>query len=386
VADLADIATGVKRPYESAKESFLESAKDVVSGTAFEVGGAVAPKMLGMAGRQAGRLVKPALGRLSGVGTGAVEEAMRGSKAFNQALRGKLSGEDVVANAKSALNKLIDVRGAKYRQRLAQISEMSDPIDVKPIANKLSDLMGKYNITIGPTGKIDTSRIAMGKKGRKDIQEIIDVVGSWGKRQGDATPVGLDTLKRQLDDFYSESSQARQFVTSLKNKVKEVISESVPEYKIMLKDYSEATGLIKDIEAGLMLRKQGMSGRIVADQTLRRLMSSMKDNFKLRKELVEVLGNKAGVDLGGQIAGYTMKSPIPVGLAGTGPLLVGQAAYATVNPKFWPVLAASSPRVQAEFLNVFGRFVRGAAAKDALMMKESIKQSLIGIRRENKEN
>jgi hypothetical protein len=82
----------------------------------------------------------------------------------------------------------------------------------------------------------------------------------------------------------------------------------------------------------------------------------MKDNFELRRDLVNTLGSKSGADLSGQIAGYTMRSPIPVGLAGTGPAIAAEVALAKyVDPHFWPMIAASSPRVAAEFLKVFGK-------------------------------
>lgn len=387
-ADWLDyFAEGGKAPI--GKEAYSRTLGALSEGATYEMLGPSLPAAVGLGARTFGKVAKPVLGRLSGVGTGAVNEAMQSSAMFNKALRGKIKPEEIVANAKGALQSLVDARGTKYRQALTAISKTKGPVDTRPITKTIKDLCKKYNISISraPNGEmlIDSSRIAMGKKGRKDIEEILQSISNWGSRPGDTSPLGMDTLKRQLDDFYSESSQARQFVTSLKNKVIDTISASVPEYKTMLSEYSEATGLIKDIESGLVLRKQGMTGRVVADQTLRRLLSSMRDNYALRKELVEVLGNKAGVDLGGQIAGYAMRSPIPVGLAGTGPMLAGQAAFAFVNPKFWPVLAASSPRVQAEFLSKFGKLVQAAAKTDKMMMQKGLTQYLI-YRNRQKEN
>lgn len=387
-ADSLDMLSGVKKPYSGAKEAFLESAKDVAMGTAFAAGGEAAPVAIKSGARLLGKVARPTLGRLSGVGTGAINESIKTSVMYRKALRGKITATEIVDNAKNALQKLVARRSANYRASLAKISEHSDDIDMAPIRKKLKGLMEEYNVSVraGKEGlKIDTSRVAMGKKGRKDIKELIEGVSGWGSKKGDATPIGLDTLKRQLDDFYSDSSQARAFVKSLTESVKKTASDAVPEYKRMLKDYSEATTLIKDIESGLMLRKKGMSGRIIADQTLRRLLSSMRDNFALRKELVEVLGNSTATDLSGQIAGYTMRSPVPVGLAGTGTMLAGQVGYAMINPKFWPVLAASSPRVQGEFLSQFGKAMKMYQSTSKLMKSESLKQYLIANKKkENK--
>ena len=370
---------------------------DIGTGAALEMGGQAVVPALKLAAKSTGAVVKPVLGRLSGVGKEAIGEAvergaregvslnpLKSSNQFDKALRGDVSGEDIVTNARNALNSLKMQRATAYQAKLKEVAQNTQPIDMRPFKQETLDLMNKYNVkasvavntkTGQPQLQLDTSRIAMGKTGRKDIEEIIQTIAGWGSKQGDNTAEGLDVLKRQLDDFYSDSSQARQFVSALRNKVKDTIVTNVPQYDEMTKGYSEATKLIKDVEADLMLRKQGMSGRTTADKTLRRLMSSMRDNFEMRRELVDILGAKGGEDLTGQIAGYTMNTPIPRGLAGTGPLLAGQAAYAQfVNPQFWPVIAASSPRVQGEFLRMFGRGL-GEARK---VNPQAIKGAVIG--------
>lgn len=396
-ADALDQALGL-RGAPTLEEQSIGTLKDIGTGAFIQGMGMTAVPVAKSIVSGAGKVIKPILGRMSGVGTGAIDEAIKsGAKAnvlsnplanntaFDKALRGKITGEEVVENAKSAVMALKESRSSAYQQTLKTITKNSKPININPIKRSLNGLMGKYNVQVA-NGKIDTSRIAMGKTGRKDIEEIIDIVSDWGNKPGDNTVEGLDVLKRQLDDFYSDSSQARQFVISLKNSVKDTITKAVPEYERLTGGYSDATKLIKDIESGLMLRKQGISGRIVADQTLRRLMSSMRDNFALRRELVEVLGDKSGIDLLGQTAGYAMSSPIPSGLAGTGPVIAGQMAYAQfVNPSFWPVIAASSPRVQGEFLRLFGRSFGIANKIPEKIMTESIKQAMINAERSRKE-
>lgn len=405
-----------------------------------------------------GKVAKPLLGRLSGTGTGAVDEAIQsGRKAgmtlnplasktdFDLAMRGKISGDDVVANAKEALQSLKNERAAVYQEKLARISENTDPIDIQPFKDEVTEALKKFvrykeprtiSTTAGgiearavpsPTpgggyvvetapgkyfeaqgaplwfgseaqaaaaaksiskpgytmntelpGAFDWARTTVGplketKKGwtgsgsAKELKTLYDQIMSWGSKEGDLTPKGLDELKRYIDQFYSDKSDIRAFTANARKKLHNIISENVPEYREMTKGYSEATNLIGDMEAGLMLKKQGMTGRVVADQTLRRLMSSMKDNFSLRKELVDTLGAKAEQDLSGQIAGYTMRSPIPVGLAGVGPIMIGEAAMLRyVNPKLWPILVASSPRVQGEFLRMFGKAMKEVQGSQAL--------------------
>jgi len=324
-----------------------------------------------------GRTAKESLGMTTGAGKGAVDEALQGGDSFKKALRGQISGEEVVGTAKTALNAIKDKRLSDYQRHLANISGVNNPgavaadIDITPIAKKLGDQLNNYNIktSINPqTGRLvfDTSRVAMGQKGIRDIKGVIQELQQWGSKPGDQTAVGLDTLKRRLDDFYSDSSQARQFVASMKKIVADTIKKSVPEYGEMTKGYAEATSLIKDIESGLMMKKQGMSGRVTADQTLRRLTSAMRENFEMRKDLVDALGAQGGKDVAGQVAGYAMNQVVPRGLvAKLGGFGVGGAAYLhLLSPQFLPVLAASSPRIVGEFLMAFGK-AHGAVSKAA---------------------
>ncbi len=366
VADAIEAYAGHK-PIPTMGESLIESGKDVATGAMMEMGGQVGGKVLQKGLESAGEIGTALLGRMSGVGEGGPKAAIESGKqingwnildpktAFNNALRGKLTGEDVVDIAKSSLQSVKDARSAEYITRLAEIGKNTQDIDVAPINLRLRDLMKQYRIKITPEGEIDFSSVAIGNKGRKDIKEMVETVWEWK----DKTPLGLDALKRYLGDFYSESSQARSFTTSLGKSVKDTIVKHIPEYGEMTKGYSEATTLIKDLEAGLMLRKQGMTGRIISDQTLRRLTSALKEGHPLRLDLVRVLGESTGKDLEGMIAGNAMNQVLPRGLAGAPLTIVGEAALAHyVNPKFWGILVASSPRVQGEFLQMYGKVLK----------------------------
>jgi hypothetical protein len=262
-----------------------------------------------------------------------------------------------VANAKEALSAIKDKRASAYQEQLSKIQGGQES-DITPIQMKMSDLMKRFGVRVEADGSLNMTRTSLGKAGNKDVEDVVQTIRQWGNQKGDKTAVGLDTLKRQLDDFYSDSSNARGFVAALRNEVKGTIVKNVPEYSTMTKDYAEATTLIKDIESGLMLRKQGMTGRVTADQTLRRLISSMKDNFVLRRELLEVLGDQGGKDLAAEVGGVAMSQFLPRGLAGVPAGMVGMAAYLQyINPKFVPLIAASSPRIAGEFIRMLGKGV-----------------------------
>jgi len=379
-----DLLEGEYTPGIGVGKEIEKSIQDIKTGTMMEMGGQVGGKLLMKGASGLGKLGKQAIGKLTGAGEGATAKAvesgvlntaknpLKSATNFDRAMRGEMSGQEVVELAQTELGKIKNVRQSQYQASLKKIQDMGQnvptipgqpapqvkQIDPTPIRDELTKLADRYRIglKINSTGEvmIDTSQAAMGKSGRADIKEVIQEIGEWK----DFSPLGLDALKRRVADFYSDSSAARQFVISIKNTIHDTIAKDVPEYAKMTKNYEKLSTLIKDIESNLMMRKSGMSGRIVSDQTLRRISSAMKENFELRRELVDAL-SKQGEDVTGAVAGYTMKNFTPRGLSGTGMAIVGSTAAALLKPELLPLVAMSSPRVAGEFLRLFGKYAVG---------------------------
>jgi len=182
-----DMVEGVDQP-ATIGDALLGGAKDVGVGMATEMGGNVAGKVLGSTAKTAGKIGKQVIGRITGAGPGAAEEAVRGSKAFTDAMRGKVSGEEIVQSAKEALGVLKNRRADAYRAQLEKLEGMGD-LDTTPITNKAAQLMKKYNIKLNPDGTLDYSRTAVGRKGNKDLEGVMDTVVEWGTKPGDKTPL-----------------------------------------------------------------------------------------------------------------------------------------------------------------------------------------------------
>jgi ribosomal protein S17E len=342
--------------------------------------GAVAKKASPLASRTRNEL----LGMSTGAGPVPIERAVVGTPAFKEGMRGKITGDEIVENAREALESIKEKRSSEYRSQLEELTDLTKDkaskaaqIDMSPIRDKAKELYERYNVkrmgNVGPHANFDLSRVPMGKKGIRDIKEIIDKVQTWGTnkggKKGDNSALGLDTLKRQLDDFYSDSSQARGFVAELRDAVHKTISDAVPEYANMTKGYQEASTLIKDIQKTLMLQT-GNSQR-TADQVLRRLTSAMKERFELRKDLIDVLGKEGSVNLTDRIAGYSMSNTMPKGLVSRIHLGGAAALAHWVNPMLWPALAASSPRVMGEFLTAYGNASRIVKASKSAIKSAS---------------
>jgi hypothetical protein len=231
--------------------------------------------------------------------------------------------------------------------------------------------MSQYRVNVTPEGTLDFSGVAIGNKGRKDIQEMIETVWGWQ----DKTPLGIDALKRYLSDFYSDSAQARGFTARLVKKVTQTLEDQIPQYADMTRPYAETSKILNNIESNLL----GKNGRLTADRTLRRLVSSMRDDATLRRDLVNTLMEQGGQDIPGLVAGHAMSTVFPRGLAGLGTASeAGLVAFRIFSPKFLPLIAASSPRVQGEFLRMYGKALKETTGLSLPVGKMSAYLALMG--------
>ena len=91
-----------------------------------------------------GRTITETLGTTTGSGRGAIQEAIKGSSDFTKAMRGDLSGEEVVENAKGALQTIRDKRANAYKSKLAEVSQNKEPIDLTPFKESVTEDLKKF--------------------------------------------------------------------------------------------------------------------------------------------------------------------------------------------------------------------------------------------------
>ena len=374
-----------KPPLKSFTAGAVRGAKDIVESipeaAMVGMGGPVVGKALPAITKAGAKIGGQLIGKLTGTGTGAVEEAFKSGKSagvksllktttnWEKASRGALSEQEVVQNARNSLRSMKDQMRTNYLGQLEKISssKTSLPAIKSQLDQTMENLASSEKFSIRPRyddqGKLldrfDFSNSTI-VKGQAAVKRAMEDVAGWS----DTSAKGLDLLKKRLSTYIDQvktGTPAEAFLTRLEKSLDSGLKEAIPGYKEMTGGYAKAITLIKDIESGLMMRKEGMSGRIISDQTLRRLMSSLRDNFELRRTLVKSLSEQSGQDITGQVAGIAMKPLLPRGLAGTGPAIVGDVALAHfLNPAFWPTLgpivAMSSPKVAGEFVNMLGKF------------------------------
>jgi len=304
------------------------------------------------------KVAAPTLAMSSGVESEATKRALQGGPGFRKGLSGTGDLEEMVKSENTALKRLQAIRGAEYTDKLDTISKLSNQLDLTPIQNKLVELMGKkrFNIKVGPKGAYDFSRTAFQKSEIPMVESIINKIRTWGSQTDDLTPFGVDTLKKQLDNFYSDDKISSAFVSELRNEVKDVLVSGVPEYKNMVSGYEKATEKIEQIEKSLKL-----GDRKSIEGAMKSLMASLRDDNEFRRGFVESLEQVAGKDILNQLAGYQMRTITPrSGHAGLGGRILAGGVFSAIygmSPATVAIIASSSPKLVGEFLYGVGKAI-----------------------------
>lgn len=344
------------------------------------------------AAKAMGAISTEVLGLTTGVGAAPIKRAFRNpTPELIDALRGKTSIEGVFTEARDALHVIREDRASRYREQLSELENIASELNLEPIERELSTQLDNFNIKqrLNPETQeieLDFSRSTIANPSDQErIRQVVETIEEWGIQPDDATPVGLDLLKRRLDDFYSEGSNSRAFVAALRNRVREQLVRNVDGYASMVSEYAETTEMIREIERALSL-----SDKSSTDTALRKLASAMRENNEFRLSLLQKLDELSTQDLIGQVAGTTLS---PITPRGTGRFSTGINVLGgfTIDPRLLLALPFQSPRAMGEFMVALGltktqadkllklakdnRFVQGATSlpvRQALSTSTSI--------------
>lgn len=339
------------------------------AGTGAMIGGALPPalKVAGEAGKLvrkgAGGLVKHGLGMTTGTGaesiSGAYNAGKKGSTKFLDNMRGNASFDDVVVEAKSALGKMREARAADYRSGMVDISNDKSVIDFQPIQDSMS--------RIGKMGSYKGQQI--NKNAAGTVDDLAATIDNWRNLDPAEyhTPEGLDALKQAIGDIRDTTqfgTAARRAADEVYNAIKNQITAQAPTYSKVMKDYSEASALLKEIESGLSLGQKASK-----DTAVRKLQSLLRNNAQTnygnRLNLASQLEQKGGADLMPALAGQSMSSAMPRGLSG-GVQKAGALGIGVTSPGAIPAMIAAapftSPRLMGEALYGLGRLNGGLGA------------------------
>jgi len=308
----------------------------------------------------AGTVIQKTLGLATGAGDEAIKTAFSAGKAGNQSfldnMRGKVNMTDILDDAKSALTQLRIERSNQYAANKAQFVKDQSVIDFTPINDALNKLksMGSFK------GQ------QINKNAAGVVDDLSNAVDDWAKLDPKEfhTPEGLDALKQKIGDIRDVTqfgTPARRAADEMYNAVKKQITDQAPEYSKMMKDYSEASELITEIQKAFSLGEKTSK-----DTAMRKLQSLMRNNVNTnygnRLDLAKELETKGGKDLLPAIAGQALNSATPRGLQGVA--ATGTGLYGMTNPAFLAALPFQSPRLMGEASYALGRM--GGAADSAM--------------------
>lgn len=330
------------------------------AGTGAMIGGAIpAVAPIVSKGVELGRKM---IGQTTGVGDEALRQAYLAGKqggsqaeAFRTSMRGETSIDDVLASAKQNLQAMGAQRQQAYRSGMTNIKADKTVLDMKPIAQAADDAL---NMTMFK-GQVKNPAAA------EKLQAVKNEIGTWQSLDPAEfhTPEGLDALKQKVGDVLEsipfEQRQARMAVGNVYNAIKDQIKTQAPEYSNVMKDYSQASDLIKEIERSLSIGQKS-----AAETGMRKLQSLMRNNvntaYGYRTQLAQALEQAGGQQLMPQLAGQALNEWTPRGIqratSGT-----GSAALALTGniPQAAGLAAISSPRLMGETMYGAGR-VAGA--------------------------
>jgi hypothetical protein len=343
------------------------------AGTGALIGGVLpgAVRVAGEAGKLAGKavsgLTKNTLGMTTGAGAETFGTAYRAGKeggtSFLDNMRGNVQMTDVLDGAKDALSKMRIARGNQYRSGMVDIAKDKTVIDFAPIESAVSSLqkMGSFK------GQV------INKNAAGTVDEVSDLVNQWKSLDPAEfhTPEGLDALKQAIGDVRDATqfgTPGRKAADTAYNAVKAQIDLQAPAYAKVMKDYSQASEVLKEIEKSLSL-----GNKAAADTSMRKLQSLMRNNVNTnygnRLGLAKTL-EENGADILPAVAGQATSSFTPRGLQGLAATGAGLASF--TNPLTLAALPFTSPRLMGELSYGLGAMSRrGGKAANSLLNSQA---------------
>lgn len=315
-----------------------------------------------LAGKTAGKtydltsgLVKSGLGMKTGVGIEAIEQAVQsgrqGNTTFLENMRGDVPMTNVLDDAQANLAQMNLNKQKDYRSGMVDIKKDKSILDFKGIDKSLDNAQNMVSFK----GKIKDQTAA------NVVEKMRAKIDDW-KNSDPAefhTPEGLDNLKQSLwEDFGKLPREEKTAFTAGKqiyDSVKNEIGKQAPTYAKVMKEYSDASELTKEIERALSLGQTAS-----ADTAMRKLQSLMRNNvntnYGQRLNLAQQLESAGGRDLMPALAGQALSSKLPRGLQSATNIPSALLAYGTGGPALATLdLLASSPKLVGEASYKYGQ-------------------------------
>ena len=312
-------------------------------------------KAPGMAYDLVGALTKQGLALKTGVGAEPITQAVKAGREGNTTvlanMREQVPITQVLDDARSNLSKMNLDKQKDYRSGMVNIKNDKSVLDFAGIDKAIKDAENLAYFK----GKVKDKTAA------SVLNDIKAKVSDWKKSDPAEyhTPEGMDNLKQSLwEDFGKlgrEEKTAFSAGKQIYDAVKNQINAQAPEYSKVMKNYSEASDQIKEIERALSLGNTAS-----ADTAMRKLQSLMRNNvntnYGQRLELAKQLEAMGGNEIMPALAGQALSSKLPRGLQSATNIPSSYLAFGVGGPALAAIdLAASSPRLVGEAAYKYGQ-------------------------------
>jgi hypothetical protein len=317
----------------------------------------LAGKAIGKTYDLTGTAVKSGLGLKTGVGTEpltqAVQAGREGNQVFLENMRGDVPILNVLDDAKANLSQMNLNKQKDYRSGMVNIKNDKSVLDL----SKVEDALKNAENTID----FKQSGIPKDAKAVEVLKNIRIKIDKWKNLDPVEyhTPEGLDHLKQSLWEDFGKLGKDEKLAYSagkqIYDSVKTEISKQAPTYAKVMKEYSDASELTKEIERALSLGQTAS-----ADTAIRKLQSLMRNNvntnYGQRLNLAQQLESAGGRDLMPALAGQALSSKLPRGLQSATNIPSAYLAYGAGGPALATLdLLASSPRLVGETSYKYGQ-------------------------------
>jgi len=299
---------------------------------------------------------KPALGLLTGTGEDTIKAAAKAGydkdPMFWKHLTGEGDKNEPLDNARWNLNQMKQNKSNEYRSGMIDISKDKSVLDFNDIDKSLDNV--KNSISFKGISKNDSAM--------KTFNEIENEIQKWKNLDSTEyhTPEGLDALKQRINGViegipHTDKNSLR-VGHEIYNSVKKTISDQAPTYSNVMKDYSEASDQINEIEKALSI-----GDRVSSDSALKRLQSitrnNVNTNYGTRISLAEQLEREGGKKFISGLYGQALNSNTARGMAGHVEGLTTAAGF--LNPTAWGAIPLQTPSLVGKALYGGGRVAKG---------------------------
>lgn len=300
-----------------------------------------------------GKTVKHILGKTTGAGDKAIDDAFeagtKGDKSFITKMRGDINAEALERKIEDNFNKIKQNRNLAYEDDISRLKlQTADKkLDIKPVVEDVKSIIRKEG---------GGAEYLVDKETSKVLSETKDVINKFYKDPSRHNLDGFDNLKKRIANISTkEGKNADRVKTEITNSIKGQILKQSPEYQAIQNNYAKESDLINDLKKVFSLNRNANSETI-----LKKIQSTARNNantdWSYRAQLLKALDPTG--EISKEISANALNSWGYRGQGIAGLAAGGAGGYLGGLPGILTAAAASSPRVVGE-----SAYLTGALSK-----------------------